>query len=242
MKRDLTWGRLIFMFVLATLAASAAYALVRLLAAPAPAARSRYLLMLAQSLMGAAVMFLPSLVERRLHIVIPGRMFIFYVLFLYAAVFLGSVQRFYDRVPYWDRILHALSGLMLGALGFSVVSLLNDAERVRISLSPLFVSVFAFCFALALGAVWEIYEFVMDGLFGMDMQRFAAVGGPAYVGRDALLDTMSDLCLDGLGGLAISAAGYLSIRKGWGWMASLAMKRVEPPRRARRPPAHRASR
>jgi len=236
MKKGITWGWVIFMAVLLTLGASAVYSLVGLLHAPTGAAAgsrepgSDYMLMLGQSLLGIIVMFLPSLVERRLHIAVPGRMYIFYVIFLYAAIFLGEVQRFYVLIPYWDLVLHACSGLMLGAIGFSVVSLLNDADRVRITMSPLFVAVFAFCFALALGVIWEIYEFAMDGVLGLNMQRALGSDGSGLAGRAALEDTMTDLLVDELGGLVMSAAGYVSLKRGMGWINSLSLKRIAPGR------------
>ena len=63
------------------------------------------------------------------------------------------------------RVLHALSGAMLGALGFSVLTFLNKTEGIPVSMSPAFAALFTFCFALALDVLWEIYEFTVDALF-----------------------------------------------------------------------------
>lgn len=201
-----------------SLAFSIAYAAVRLASAPiessdpAIRARSDYVLMLLQCGGGLIVMFLPTVVNRTLSITLPTGMQIAYFVFLYAAIYLGEVRNFYVRIPFWDTILHFFSGAMLGALGFYLVRLLNDSERPRITLSPAFVSFFAFCFALASGAVWEIYEFTIDGLFGTNMQRFALEGGEQLVGRAALADTMEDLIVDALAALSVTAIGYLALR------------------------------
>ena len=80
------------------------------------------------------------------------------------------------------------------------------------SLSPGFVAFFAFCFALACGAVWEIYEYLMDGLLHMNMQHFAVEDGTPLLGRAALLDTMKDLIVDALGALVIAVIGYFPLR------------------------------
>ena len=40
---------------------------------------------------GLAAMFLPALLEHRIKVVIPSRMLIAYVLFLYGAIYLGEV-------------------------------------------------------------------------------------------------------------------------------------------------------
>ena len=131
----------------------------------------------------------------------------------YCAVFLGEVFEFYYAVPHWDTILHFFSGAMLGALGFILVDLLNREEKVRVKLSPLFVALFAFCFALATGAVWEIYEYACDALMGLNMQKYATEQGVQLVGRAALRDTMKDIIFDALAALLVAAAGYFSIRK-----------------------------
>jgi uncharacterized membrane protein YjdF len=230
MRKDLTWGWLILLVVLLALVGSAVYSLVALFSSGP--SRGDHLVHLGQCLVGIAVMFLPSLFERRLHIAIPGRMYIIYVVFLFAALYLGEVQRFYERVPYWDKVLHAFSGITLGALGFSLVSLLNDSDRVKVSLSPLFVAVFAFCFALALGAIWEIYEFTMDSAFGLNMQRYAEQSGKQLVGNDALIDTMGDLIVDAIGALVTCVAGYISLKRGSTWLEKLALRHVSPPARS----------
>ena len=87
-------------------------------------------------------------------------------------------------------ILHTFSGLMLGALGFSVVNLLNRTEKVPVHLSPLLVAVFAFCFAVTLGVIWEVYEYTFDGILHLNMQKFAVQNGAPLIGREALKDTM----------------------------------------------------
>jgi hypothetical protein len=59
-------------------------------------------------------------------------------------------------------------------------------------------------FALGMGTLWEIFEFAMDRLWGMNMQK-AMLGDPS-----GLTDTMWDLIVDavGAGGIAILGYGY----------------------------------
>ena len=92
--------------------------------------------MLTQCILGLIVMFIPSIIERRWSIDIPNYMEILYFIFLYCAIYLGEVRNFYYLIPYWDTILHAFSGAMLGALGFTLVSILNDSAKIKIVLSP----------------------------------------------------------------------------------------------------------
>ena len=77
-------------------------------------------------------------------------------------------------------------------------------------LSPRFVSLFAFCFALAAGAVWEIYEYTVDGVMHLNMQKYATEAGVMLIGRAALRDTMKDIIFDALAALLVAAAGYVT--------------------------------
>ena len=132
-----------------------------------------------------------------------------------------ALRSFYYTVPHWDVFLHAFSSLMAGSFGFMVVALLNRNERVPIHLSPFFVALFAFCFAVTIGAVWEIYEFSFDGLLGLNMQKFMTGDGEVLVGRAALTDTMKDIIVDCLGALTASVAGYISLKNGRGWASDM---------------------
>ena len=88
--------------------------------------------------------------RKKMNLIIPSNMLIVYTLFLYCAIFLGEVRNYYYRVPHWDTILHTFSGAMIGCIGFSIISLLNDREFFRLNLTPFFIAFFAFCFAIML--------------------------------------------------------------------------------------------
>lgn len=174
--------------------------------------KSDYVLMLVQCLLGLVAMLLPVILARRFEFRLPSTIYFMFVIFLYCAIFLGEVRSFYYTVPHWDTILHTFSGGMLGSLGFTLVSWLNKDEHTSTRLSPLFVAIFAFCFAVALGTLWEIYEFTFDGILGLNMQKFMREDGTRLVGRAALTDTMKDLCVDVLGALVVSAVGFVSLK------------------------------
>lgn len=202
----------------ATLIASVVYSLIRFIMAPTETSenepylkvKSDYLLMMVQCLLGVFVMMLPSFFERRLKIVVPNSMVIMYFVFLYCAIYLGEIHNFYYVIPHWDTVLHAFSGGMLGALGFIFVDILNKDKTVRVSLTPFFISVFAFSFALAVGALWEIYEFSFDSLLGLNLQKHSNEMGVALVGRQALSDTMEDIIVDAVSALVVVTVGYFT--------------------------------
>lgn len=220
---------LLAVLVFLSLIGSIVFVAVRLSLLPEDAAydntRATYLLMLLQCFLGVVVLFVPGLLAHRLSIEIPSAMYLLYILFLYGAIYLGEVRSFYYRIPGWDSILHMISGGMLGALSFSVVALLNRSERIPMNLTPAFVAVFAFCFSIALGVFWEFYEFAVDSMLGLNMQKFLLEDGTPLVGRDALWDTMKDLMIDAVGGLVMAVLGYISIKHDKGWVEKLQFRK-----------------
>lgn len=148
------------------------------------------------------VMFLPSALARRFRLEIPAEYEILAVGFVFASIFLGEVRGYYDRFWWWDIALHTLSGLLLGMFGFLLVYVLNATDRIDLQMRPRFVVLFAFLFAVAVGAIWEIFEFSMDQIVGMNMQK-AMFDDPS-----GLTDTMCDLIVDIIGALIISLLGW----------------------------------
>lgn len=175
--------------------------------------KADYLLMLVQCLLGTLVMMLPSILAKKFKVVVPSMIVILYFIFLYCAIYLGEIHNFYYVIPHWDTILHAFSGAMLGTLGFILVDLLNKDKNIRVSLSPFFVAVFAFCFALAIGSLWEVYEFTFDSILGLNMQKHTTEAGVALVGVQALSDTMKDIIVDAASALVVAIIGYVSEKK-----------------------------
>lgn len=185
--------------------------------------RSDYVLMMLECILGIFAMLLPGMLTKKFRLEIPGKIYYLYVLFLYAAIFLGEVREYYYRIPYWDTILHAFSSVMVGFLGFSLIDILNQ-DNHRVTLSPFFVAYFSFCFAVQVGVLWEVYEFIADGLFGTDMQKYKMIGNQILVGRNALRDTMEDLIVDGIGAFMASSIGYISLKYKKGWINDLRIK------------------
>lgn len=230
--KELNWEKIIYLFVFITLVVASAYVIVLIILSPSEAAasepdartKSDYVLMLLQCILGIFAMLLPGMLEHKINLVIPSNMMIVYAIFLYCAIYLGEVRDFYYVIPHWDTILHATSGGMLSALGFSFIVLLNKTDRVPVNLSPLFICLFAFCFAVTLGVFWEIYEYLADGLMGLNMQKFALKDGTQLIGHAALVDTMQDLIIDSFSAFVISAFGYISLKYKKGWVEDTLLK------------------
>lgn len=152
--------------------------------------------------------FLPLLLERRFRVYIPPQFQLLAIGFVFASLFLGEVMDYYTRFWWWDILLHTTSGFLLGIVGFLLVYVLNESERVDLHLRPGFVACFAFLFALGVGALWEIFEFGADVLVGTNMQK------PMLGDASGLTDTMVDLMVDAVGALVISVLGWRYLRGG----------------------------
>ena len=190
--------------------------------------KSYYVLMYVESILGCIVITIPGRVEKKFHVHIPSHMMIPFVIFLYCAIFLGEVRSYYYRFVGWDTVLHFFSAGMLATLAYSIVSILNRSDQVPVSLSPGFLALFAFCFAVAAGAIWEIYEFTGDSLLGMNMQKWRTEAGVPLVGQAALADTMKDIIVDVLGAGIISLSGYFSMKRQKNWLQERQLKVDNP--------------
>lgn len=152
---------------------------------------------------GAAVLlisFLPAMIERELRLHLPIEFSLIVNFFLYASFALGEVRDFYQRIWWWDLLLHSISAIVIGLIGFLIIYVFHMTRRVEIA--PVYIAVGTFCFALALGTLWEIFEFSMDWFFEFSMQR------------SGLVDTMTDLMVDTVGALLVSVAGFVYVRGG----------------------------
>lgn len=113
----------------------------------------------------------PSFVERRLHIKLPTALEITVLIFIFCAEVLGEIACFYIKYPLWDTMLHTVNGFLFAAFGFCLVDLLNENRSIKFRLSPNFLALVAFCFSMTIGIFWEFFEFSMDHLFALDMQK-----------------------------------------------------------------------
>ena len=146
------------------------------------------------------VTFLPRILERIRGVSVPAEFEIMVLLFIYGVLFLGDVRGFYAEYWWWDVILNFGASIALGFIGLTILYVLYKEEVI--DASPLVVVILAFCFAFAIGGLWEIFEYILDNLFGFALQQ------------GSLQDTMEDLIVNAIGALLVSVAGYVYMRTG----------------------------
>ena len=118
------------------------------------------------------ILFLiPSIIDRKLNVELPNTLEILVLLFIFSAEILGEINEFYIHFSHWDVMLHTTNGFIMAAIGFSLINILNNDDRFHVSLSPVFVSIFALCFSMTVGLFWEFFEYSADKYLGYDMQK-----------------------------------------------------------------------
>ena len=143
--------------------------------------------------------FLPAILHRNWRILLPTELELIVVFFIFTSLYLGEIHNFYYLFSWWDLFLHTLSGISFGMIGFLLLFTLSTQHKI--SASPSLICFFSFCFALAIGGLWEMFEYVMDLFFPFQMQE------------GSLDDTMSDLMLDAIGALITASIAYPYLRK-----------------------------
>ncbi|WP_346707217.1 hypothetical protein [Massilistercora timonensis] len=134
------------------------------------------------------LLVMPSLIQINLKIELPTALEIIILLFIFAAEILGEIQAYYEKIPMWDTVLHTLNGFLMAAIGFALVDILNRNKKISFQLSPAFLAIVAFCFSMTIGVIWEFFEFGMDQIFHLDMQK------------DTIVNTIYSVMLDPAGG------------------------------------------
>lgn len=154
------------------------------------------------SVLALVISCLPDFLSEKNYIYIsPGMQFLI-IFFTFASLYLGELQQYYLKFWWWDIMLHTLSGVILGFIGFLLIYILNKDKNINVILSPIFVAMFSFAFAVAVGVFWEIFEFAADSFLGLNMQK------------SGLVDTMWDLIVDCLGALFASLTGFIYLTQG----------------------------
>lgn len=161
------------------------------------------------------LLYVPSWIQVKLHIELPPPLEITVLCFIFAAEILGEIHAFYERIPNWDTMLHTLNGFLAAAVGFSLIMLLNDDERLTFDLSPFFLALVAFCFSMTIGVLWEFFEFSMDWFFSTDMQRDTVVNAIHSAALDSthsnIVVTIPDIQDVVINGKSLGMGGYLDI-------------------------------
>lgn len=140
-----------------------------------------------------ALTVLPQLLASRVNLRLPNGFLAAIAAFVLATIYLGEMHDFYNRFWWWDLVLHGTSAMGFGILGFLLILMLFEGDRY--AAPPWAIGLLSFCAAMAVGVLWEIFEYAMDQLFGFNMQK------------SGLHDTMGDFIVNAFGATLAGLAG-----------------------------------
>lgn len=89
-------------------------------------------------------------------------------IFIFVAVCVGTTLNNRTTFEHFDLVTHFGSGFLSAWFGYDFA---NIVYRKRGDLGPAMSSLFSLAFALSIAVGWEVYEFSMDKLYKMTLQR-----------------------------------------------------------------------
>ena len=132
----------------------------------------------------------PSFATRNMRFCLPWGVNLLIAVSLYLHV-MGYTGGYYAALAYYDKLAHLVSSATVALIVFSLMVLAGHRGDVRLTTPAVVASILIA--TLAAGALWEIYEFAVDQIFGTSLQ----------LGNT---DTMWDLIMDLIG--AAIVAGF----------------------------------
>ncbi len=110
-------------------------------------------------------------------------------LFTYLGWSLGGAAQFYGRIPYFDKVVHCLSGVFVATLALAFYRMLERGHS-RQGENPATACFFVFFASMAVAGMFELCEYALAPIMGRDLQHVLDTG---------VSDTMGDMfvCLIG---------------------------------------------
>jgi len=118
----------------------------------------------------------------------------------------GEAFGIYDSLHWYDRVVHFVVPMLTSQviyLCLARLEVLPDPRQETLPHHHAGMFLVTFALGLAVGALWEVFEYTSDGVFGSNLSEDNA-------------DTVGDLVADASGSLAGGALMVLWSTRGWG--------------------------
>lgn len=133
------------------------------------------------------VPFIIVYISNKKKIALPSGFILATLAFIFLTLYLGETIQFYIMFWWWDLFLHGLFGIYGVIIGIHLIcGIAIKDDNVTKKRFAVYTLIFAFCFTITLGTLWELYEFSIDYFFKTNMTS----GG--------LEDTATDLLIKNL--------------------------------------------
>ncbi len=108
---------------------------------------------------------------------IPDSYYYIAMIFAYLALFLGSYLNFYEKITWWDTMLHFASGILLGLLSIIIVSYIisHRFATYKSKRDIIILICIGVLLSMSIAVFWEFYEYTYDYIVDGNMQRSVIV-------------------------------------------------------------------
>jgi hypothetical protein len=124
----------------------------------------------------------------------------------------GEAAGLYDSIDWYDRVVHVVVPMLSSQvlyLCLARLEVLPDPRQRTLPNHDAGMFIVTFALGLAVGALWQVFEYASDGAFGSDLSQGNS-------------DTVGDLIADASGSLLGGGLMVLWSKKGWGSVKRIA--------------------
>ena len=150
-------------------------------------------------LAGLFLPFLPELVARIFKCKISFRIELLYYIFLFIALDVGICMNLYKTWPFFDKIVHLLSGILSALVGHYSLRYFNAHKNNKV-----FKALYIMFCSISIAVMWEFFEFACDKFLGQSMQQLITTGVD-----DTMLDLLSATIGAAIGGYLLTVPNLI---------------------------------
>lgn len=134
-----------------------------------------------------------------------------YILFIFMAHFLGVTCELYNKIYWFDKFAHFLSGVLSSFVAIYIIIKFNKNKNLMFNI------LFIISFSLMIASVWEIFEYLSSYYFNLDPQKVALTG---------VTDTMGDIIVAFLGSILVSISYYFEHKENYNLLIKKFIKQI----------------
>ena len=132
--------------------------------------------------------FVITYIANKKKLALPPNFQFILLLFIFSAQYLGEIKGFYLKLWWLDLLLHLVFGTYVVIISLYLIQgIFKKGTETTKQRFVLFTVIFPFRFTIALGTLWEMFEFIGDYLFNTKMIK----GGLEDTATDLLVKILA---------------------------------------------------